>query len=111
MYVDPNLPIHPILPSLSVSTCLFSTSESIPALEIDLWFLNNVVRRGLIEKVSWTSWERVAVPVFGGRGQLQGAMEEWGEKEEWQVLVWGHGCRHHEGLGGHWEDWLHSAPM
>ena len=41
------------------------------------------------------------MPVFGGRGQLQGAMEEWGEKEEWQVLVWGHGCRHHEGLGGH----------
>lgn len=41
-----------------------------------------------------------------GKRTPPGAREEWGEKEERQVLV----C-HHEGLGGHREDRLHSAPM
>ena len=38
VYISAALPVHPTLPSQSVSTCLFSTSVSISVLQIISWF-------------------------------------------------------------------------
>ena len=57
VYANPNPLVIPSSVPLCVYTSVFYIWVSTPALEIDLWLLNKVVRGGLIEKVSWTSWE------------------------------------------------------